>query len=70
MPVSEDCQWPLTGSSREQAANFLRATATVAVPVIQIASDLESKARQIRAATTNQMHYAAWLVEEMGGHAK
>ncbi|QDU76910.1 hypothetical protein Pan97_39670 [Bremerella volcania] len=52
--------------SVEQAAKLLSAAAKVRVPVEQIAADLEAGAPQNPDGTVNLMHYAAWLVKEMG----
>ena len=52
--------------SIEQAAKLLSAAAKVRVPVEQIATDLESGAPQNPDGTMNLVHYAAWLVKEMG----
>ena len=50
----------------EQAAKLLSAAAKVRVPVEQIVADLEAGAPQNPDGTMNLMHYAAWLVKEMG----
>jgi hypothetical protein len=50
----------------EQAAKLLSAAAKVRVPVEQIAADLEAGAPQNADGTINLVHYAAWLVKEMG----
>jgi hypothetical protein len=50
----------------EQAAKLLSAAAKLRVPVEQIATDLEAGAPQNPDGTMNLMHYAAWLVKEMG----
>ena len=52
--------------SVEQAAKLLSAAAKVRVPVEQIVADLEAGAPQNPDGTVNLMHYAAWLVKEMG----
>ncbi len=52
--------------SVEQAAKLLSAAAKVRVPVEQIAADLETGAPRNPDGTVNLMHYAAWLVKEMG----
>ena len=50
----------------EQAAKLLSAAAKVRVPVEQITTDLEAGLPQNTDGTINLMHYAAWLVKEMG----
>ncbi len=50
----------------EQAAKLLSAAAKVRVPVEQIAADLEIGAPRNPDGTINLVHYAAWLVKEMG----
>ncbi|MEQ8790100.1 MAG: hypothetical protein RIC55_27635 [Pirellulaceae bacterium] len=50
----------------EQAAKLLSAAAKLRVPVEQIATDLEAGAPQNPDGTMNLVHYAAWLVKEMG----
>ena len=50
----------------EQAAKLLSAAAKLRVPVEQITADLEAGAPQNPDGTMNLMHYAAWLVKEMG----
>ena len=50
----------------EQAAKLLSAAAKVRVPVEQIAADLEIGAPKNPDGTINLVHYAAWLVKEMG----
>ena len=50
----------------EQAAKVLSAAAKVRVPVEQIATDLEDGAPKNSDGTMNLVHYAAWLVKEMG----
>jgi len=52
--------------SVEQAAKLLSAAAKVRIPVEQIVADLEASAPQNPDGTINLMHYAAWLVKEMG----
>lgn len=52
--------------SVDQAAKLLSAAAKVRVPAEQIASDLEAGAPQNQDGTLNLVHYAAWLVREMG----
>ena len=55
-----------TRLTMEQAAKLLSAATKVRVPVEQIATDLEAGAPQNSDGTINLMHYAAWLVKEMG----
>ena len=50
----------------QQAAKLLSAASKVRVPVEQIVADLEAGAPQNPDGTMNLMHYAAWLVGEMG----
>ena len=50
----------------EQAAKLLSAAAKIRIPVEQIAEDLEAGAPQNADGTLNLVHYAAWLVKEMG----
>ena len=50
----------------EQAAKLLSAAAKMRVPVEQIAADLNAGAPRNPDGTINLMHYAAWLVKEMG----
>lgn len=50
----------------EQAAKLLSATAKLRVPAEQIAADLDAGAPRNPDGTINLMHYAAWLVKEMG----
>jgi len=50
----------------EQAAKLLSAAAKIRVPVEQIAEDLTAGAPQNSDGTINLMHYAAWMVKEMG----
>ena len=52
--------------SVEQAAKLLSAAAKIRVPAEQIAADLDAGAPQNPDSTINLMHYAAWLVKEMG----
>ena len=63
-----DEQTPLDPNrlSPEQAAKLLSAAAKVRIPVEQIAADLKSGAPQNADGTINLVHYAAWLVKEMG----
>lgn len=50
----------------EQAAKLISAAAKIRVPVEQIAEDLAAGAPQNSDGTINLMHYAAWMVKEMG----
>ena len=50
----------------EQASKLLSAAAKVRVPIEQISVDLEAGAPQNPDGTINLVHYAAWLVKEMG----
>lgn len=50
----------------EQAAKLLSAAAKLRVPAEQIAADLDAGAPRNPNGTINLMHYAAWLVKEMG----
>lgn len=52
--------------SVEQAAKLLSAAFKVRIPPEQIAADLESGAPQNPDGTINLVHYAAFLVKEMG----
>mgnify|MGYP007059608501 CR=1 FL=1 len=52
--------------SLEQAAKLLSAAAKVRVPAEQIAADLDAGAPRNPDGTINLVHYAAWLVKEMG----
>ena len=50
----------------EKAAKLLSAAAKIRVPAEQIAADLEVGAPQNADGTINLVHYAAWLIKEMG----
>ena len=50
----------------EQAAKLLSAAAKIRLPVEQIAADLEAGAPRNADGTLSLVHYAAWLVREMG----
>jgi len=52
--------------SPEQAAKLLSAAAKIRVSVEQIREDLEAGAPRNSDGTINLMHYAAWMVKEMG----
>ena len=55
-----------THLSVEQAAKLLSAAGRQRVPQEQIASDIEAGAPTNTDGTLNLVHYAAWLVKEMG----
>jgi hypothetical protein len=50
----------------EQAAKLLSAATKIRVPVERIREDLEAGAPSNADGTINLMHYAAWMVKEMG----
>jgi len=50
----------------DQAAKLLSAAAKVRIPVEQIADDLEAGAPRNADGTISLVHYAAWMVKEMG----
>jgi hypothetical protein len=50
----------------EQAAKLLSAAAKIRVSTEQIMEDLEAGAPRNAEGTINLMHYAAWMVKEMG----
>jgi hypothetical protein len=50
----------------DQAAKLLSAAAKIRVPAEQIAEDLASGAPRNADGTINLVHYAAWIVKEMG----
>lgn len=50
----------------EQAAKLLSAAAKVHIPVDQIEEDLTNGAPCNADGTINLMHYAAWMLREMG----
>ena len=50
----------------EQAAKLLSAAAKVHIPVEQIVEDLAHGAPRNADGTINLMHYAAWMLKEMG----
>lgn len=50
----------------EQAAKLLSAAAKIRVPPEQIAQDLEAGAPRNADGTISLVHYAAWMVKEMG----
>ena len=55
-----------TRLSVQQAAKLLSAAAKIRMPAEQIAADLDAGAPRNPDGTINLMHYAAWLVKEMG----
>ena len=55
-----------THLSVEQAAKLLSAAAKQRVPAEQIATDIEAGAPTNTDGTLNLVHYASWLVKEMG----
>jgi hypothetical protein len=50
----------------EQAAKLLSAAAKIQIPLEQIVTDLASGAPQNADGTLNLVHYAAWIVKELG----
>ena len=50
----------------EQAAKLLSAAVKVRIPIEQIERDVEAGAPQNPDGTISLVHYAAWLVKEMG----
>ena len=50
----------------DQAAKLLSEAAKVRIPVEQIADDLEAGAPRNADGTISLVHYAAWMVKEMG----
>ncbi len=50
----------------EQAAKLLSAAAKIRISVDQIREDLDTGAPRNADGTINLMHYAAWMVKEMG----
>lgn len=52
--------------SPEQAAKLLSAAAKIRIPVEQIQADLQAGAPRNADGTINLVHYAAWMVKEMG----
>lgn len=55
-----------TRLSVEQAGKLLSAASRKQVPLEQIEADLVSGAPRNQDGTINLVHYAAWLVKEMG----
>ncbi len=49
-----------------QAAKLLSAAAKIRIPVEQIQEDLQAGAPRNADGTINLVHYAAWMVKEMG----
>jgi len=54
----------------EQAAKLLSAAAKVVIPVEHIEADLTAGAPRNGDGTINLVHFAAWLVREMGQRGK
>ena len=50
----------------EQAAKLLSAAVKVRIPLDQIERDVEAGAPRNQDGTISLVHYAAWLVKEMG----
>jgi hypothetical protein len=50
----------------EKAAKILSAAAKIRIPAEQIVRDLDDSAPQNTDGTLNLVHYAAWLLKEMG----
>lgn len=50
----------------DQAAKLLSAAAKIRIPAEQINTDVANGAPQNPDGTINLVHYAAWLVKEMG----
>jgi hypothetical protein len=50
----------------DQAAKLLSAAAKIRIPAEQITTDVANGAPQNSDGTINLVHYAAWLVMEMG----
>ena len=50
----------------EKAAKLLSAAAKIRIPAEQIVRDLDDSAPQNTDGTLNLVHYAAWLLKEMG----
>ena len=50
----------------EQAAKLLSAAAKIRIPFEQIAEDIEAGAPLNADGTLNLVHYAAWIVKELG----
>jgi hypothetical protein len=52
--------------SVEQAAKLLSAAAKIRIPEEQIADDIEAGAPCNTDGTLNLLHYAAWILKELG----
>ena len=50
----------------EQAAKLLSAAAKIRIPLEQIVEDMEAGAPRNADGTLNLVHYAAWIVKELG----
>ncbi|MCI0333680.1 MAG: hypothetical protein L0228_10720 [Planctomycetes bacterium] len=50
----------------DQAAKLLSAVANARIPADQIAADLEAGAPRNPDGTIDLVHYAAWILKEMG----
>ena len=50
----------------EQAAKLLSAAAKIRIPLEQIVEDMEAGAPRNEDGTLNLVHYAAWIVKELG----
>lgn len=50
----------------EQAAKLLSAAAKIRIPLEQIVDDMEAGAPRNADGTLNLVHYAAWIVKELG----
>jgi hypothetical protein len=50
----------------EQAAKLLSAAAKIRIPLEQITEDIEAGAPRNTDGTLNLVHYAAWIVKELG----
>jgi hypothetical protein len=55
-----------TRLSPEQAAKLLSAASKIRIPIEQIAEDIEAGAPRNADGTLNLVHYAAWIVKELG----
>jgi hypothetical protein len=55
-----------TRLTAEQASKLLSAAAKIRIPVEQITEDLAAGAPANTDGTINLVHYAAWIVKEMG----
>lgn len=52
--------------SLEQAAKLLSAVGKIQITVVQLTADIEAGAPRNSDGTINLVHYAAWMVKEMG----